>query len=368
MANNSGKGTEYEYSVCEMFSKQGYFTRRAIPVVSSKKQDITDIDVFGIKYTYPFDKKTIICDCKNKARSKPFERIFWTKGLAEYINVDATYIALPKVNRDIVEFAKRGDVRIIAQNELMLYGQKQIGYSDFDFYSEYFSKLEDKKVGDRVALKYLLMLKQEYLSDNPYTSLNIALLIVNKLLKEKISIEGKKAVFAEAITVVAYSLLEICKDVFGMSIKEREAYILNKLTYGDSDEEYINDLIRNVTCYANEMLVEKIPKEYLHKNIIDILEVPTPHYAKNCVALIERAYNNPEWYIDILRNLDFILYEFVLKNKNFDLSVFGEYNRGFLVDEKLKACKNVLYFVCSMTSVSLETIWTKEEGFIPSKN
>ena len=99
MANNSGKGTGFEYDVCQLFTEQNYFTRRSIPIRSTINQDITDVDVLGIKYTYPFEKKVIICDCKNKVKPKPFERIFWTKGLGEYVGVDDEYIALPKIGK-----------------------------------------------------------------------------------------------------------------------------------------------------------------------------------------------------------------------------------------------------------------------------
>ena len=56
MANNSGKGTGFEYDVCQLFTEQNYFTRRSIPIRSTINQDITDVDVLGIKYTYPFEK------------------------------------------------------------------------------------------------------------------------------------------------------------------------------------------------------------------------------------------------------------------------------------------------------------------------
>ena len=45
MANNSGKGTGFEYDVCQLFTEQNYFTRRSIPIRSTINQDITDVDV-----------------------------------------------------------------------------------------------------------------------------------------------------------------------------------------------------------------------------------------------------------------------------------------------------------------------------------
>lgn len=41
MANNSGKGTGFEYDVCQLFTEQNYFTRRSIPIRSIINQDIT---------------------------------------------------------------------------------------------------------------------------------------------------------------------------------------------------------------------------------------------------------------------------------------------------------------------------------------
>lgn len=367
MSNNSGKGTEFEYNVCQLFTEQGYFTRRSIPVKSTVDQDITDIDVLGIKYTYPFEKKVIICDCKNKVKPKPFERIFWTKGLGEYVGADDEYIALPKIGPDIIEFAKKSKVRVISQNELSFYEDKQIGYADYKFYGKFMQTLEDKKTGDLQVIRYFSTLKKEYISDNPYVTLNIALLILNKLSQGDWTDEGKKLIFAEGATVVAYALLDICRDVFGMNEELRENYISAKLTYGSSEATYINGLIENVTRYANEVLAEKIPKEYYNKNLVDKMEIPAPHYTKNCIAIIERAYNNPEWYIDMLRNIDFILFEFMLKKQKFDFALFSEHCKNFLIDEKLKACKNVLFFICSSSAVRLEDIWKEESDFVPQK-
>ena len=101
--------------------------------------------------------------------------------------------------------------------------------------------------------------------------------------------------------------------------------------------------------------------------IVERMEIPAPHYTKNCIAIIERAYNNPEWYIDMLRNIDFILFEFMLKNQKFDYTLFSEHCKNYLVNEKLKACKNVLFFICSSAAVYLGDIWKEENDFVPQK-
>lgn len=367
MANNSGKGPQFEYLLCEMFAEQDYFARRSIPIMLVNGQDVTDIDVLGIKFIYPFEKKMLICDCKNKAKSKPFERIFWTKGLGTYVGVDEEYVALPKANGEIISFAKQCGVRVIVQEELSKYGKANRGYADYNFLGELFKNIEDKKNGDLAAARYLSILKKEYLSDNPYKSLNVALLILNKLSKEKLGEDGVRMVYAEGVTVVAYSLLDICHDVFGMGSADRDRYIEKKLTYGDSDESYIENLVNSITMYANEVLAGKIPKEYYNKNLVDKMVIPKPHYAKNCISIVEKAYSSPSVYIDILQNLDFIMFEFFVKKKAFDENIFAEHCRNFRIDDKLKACKNILFFIGNSSAVFLNDIWTEEPDFIPQK-
>lgn len=186
------------------------------------------------------------------------------------------------------------------------YESKEIGYADYKYYEKFMKKFGDKETGDLQVLPYLSVLKEEYISDNPYVTLNVALLILNKLSQGKWSDEGKKLIFAEGSTVVAYALLDICRDVFGMNKELRKKYISSKLTYGGLEDVYINNLIENVTRYANEMLAGKIPKEFYNKNLVDKIEIVEPHYTRSCIAIVERAYNNPEWYIDVLKNIDFI--------------------------------------------------------------
>ena len=71
--------------------------------------------------------------------------------------------------------------------------------------------------------------------------------------------------------------------------------------------------------------------------------------------------------IDMLRNIDFILFEFMLKNQKFDFTLFSEHCKNYLVNEKLKACKNVLFFICSSAAVHLGDIWKEENDFVPQK-
>lgn len=102
------RGARLEYFVASVFQGQGYWVRRGVPLkYGISGQDATDIDVLGIRFTQPFQPHLIICDCKDKQRSKPYERIFWAKGLAHFVNASETYVALPKASLDVITFAKQ---------------------------------------------------------------------------------------------------------------------------------------------------------------------------------------------------------------------------------------------------------------------
>lgn len=367
MANNNGKGPQLEFEVCKMFNHEGYFTRRSIPVKTESKQDVTDIDILAINYTYPFKKNKIICDCKNKARSKPYERIFWTIGVGKFVNVSNLFIALPKLNEDIRGFAQKCNVNVISQDNLSKLKIESKGYADFDFYGEFFEKIEvEAKKYDDIE-EYISILKGIYIEDNPYVGINIAISIIKKISeigKTNVMISKQliRYVFCEAVVSIAYSFLNICSDVFGMNSRELENYIKDHLTFGNTDSDYINKLIYNVTNYANEVVNTLVPKEYLGtKKIIEPLVISPPHYYKNIIGLIERAYNNPDWYVDIVQNLDFMLFEFLLKEKKFDKSEYTNFLKNNLVEEKIKVCKNLLIFACRSARVSLDEFWDDTE-------
>ncbi len=371
MANATGKGTEFEYAICNLFSRQGYFVRRAIPIMSKSNQDITDIDVLGVLFSHPFQKHKIVCDCKNKNKSKPYERILWAKGLGSYLNATDVFVAIPKLNQDILQFAKESDVDIISQENISVYEKYKEGYSDFSYYSKFFDTIESAYKAHPIAQSYISTLKKQYIIDNPYAGINTSLSVINKLVnlqkeENKLTTEITKYIFCEAVVLVAYSLLSICSDVFGMPINKRNEYITAKLTYGNTDSDYIKKLIDNLTDYANVVVNSSVPKEYLKNNrIVEPLVIPPPHYTNNLIGLVDRAYNNPDWYIDLTRSIDYLLFEFLLKNTSFSMEKFKRYVNFSMEEEKLKACKNLLVFISGSSRVSLNDFWEAEKNFIP---
>ena len=76
----ASRGPRMEYLVAAVLQGEGYLVRRALAIRSGPTgQDVTDIDVIGFRFSRPFQMHRVICDCKEKGRPKPFERILWAK-------------------------------------------------------------------------------------------------------------------------------------------------------------------------------------------------------------------------------------------------------------------------------------------------
>lgn len=177
------KGSAFEYQICNLFQNQGFLTRRAVPLqYGSGKQNATDIDIFCIFFSIPFRNTRIICDAKNKVRSNPHERIFWTKGLGEFVGANEIYIALPSASWEIIKFANRGKVRVITSEmlEQSLKNSYKFGQADETFYSEYFKKIEKVVKAEKRADVVINKVRKLYLKENPYSTLNDVLSILEK--------------------------------------------------------------------------------------------------------------------------------------------------------------------------------------------
>ncbi|WP_101909259.1 hypothetical protein [Marasmitruncus massiliensis] len=371
--NLDGKGTEFEYSISQIFQQQGYFVRRSLPVQAGSKQDVTDVDVTAISFSYPFREIRVICDCKNKARSKPYERIFWAKGLGSFLKADSIYVALPKATQEVFHFANECNVKVITQNEVDSYIHSEgKGYCDFEYYSNFLKSIEEALKTNQSITEYLTTIHKQYFLDQPYTSLNISISIIASLIQSLKSINDEKQIQAikylvcEAILLTSYSFLKICDNLMGLSPFGILEYVQSRLTFGNSDDKHIMNLFNTVIQYANEEIKNKIPKQFLsNSSIIAPIKFIPPKYTKNLIGLIERSFRNPEWYINLINNMDFIFFEFVLKDKPFEIELFQRFNsKPTALIEQLKACKNIIAFISSATGFKLEFIWKHSDSFI----
>ncbi|KAF6616175.1 hypothetical protein H7K28_12625 [Paenibacillus polymyxa] len=380
--NTGEKGYSLEYMVTGLFQSQGYLARRSIPLqYGPVNQDATDVDVLGIQFTLPFRGHRIICDCKNKQKSKPYERIFWAKGLGEFTNASDVYVALPKTSSEIINFALTGGVRVLTNDKVSQFSSipsGSYGIADEKFYKGFFAAIDRVLKNDKQAEKICLIVRKLYLKDDPFTSVNIAFDYL-KIATKQLSISKYnsdhntfwKYLCCELVVLIGLQILWICADTYSLSEKAREERILTKLTYGELEASQVHKLLNSAGDLANEIVRASIPSSYLPKTrLIEFGEFPPPEYAYSLIGIVERALQNPQWYVDMPQLLDFLLFEQGLKGKDFSDNAYRHMFKSGLSDEKLKASKNILSFVKDSVGFEWKSIWSKplEEKLVPDTN
>ncbi|QMV42668.1 hypothetical protein [Cohnella cholangitidis] len=368
--NNGEKGYSLEYMVTGLFQSQGYLARRSIPLQYGPiNQDATDIDVLGIQFTLPFKGHRIICDCKNKQKSKPYERIFWAKGLGEFTKATDVYVALPKTSGDIINFALTGGVRVLTNDRFSQFSNTpsgSYGTADEKFYKTYSEAIDRVVKIDKQAERMWLTVRKLYLKEDPYTSLNIAFDFLETATKQlnltkhhSINSMFWKYICCELVVLIGLQVLWICADTYSLPERAREDRILSKLTYGELESSQVHQLLNSASDLANEIVRANVPPTYLPKSrLIEFGEFPPPQYSYSLIGLVERALQNPQWYVDMPQLLDFLLFEQGLKGKDFSDNAYRVMFRSGLSDEKLKASKNILSFIKDNVGFEWKMIWS----------
>lgn len=371
------KGFGFEYQVSSMFQSQGYLTRRGIPLqYGVSNHDATDIDVLGIIFTNPFQGHKIICDCKNKARSKPYERIFWAKGLGEFVKANNVFVALNKTQWEIIRFASTGGVKVLTSDILEEYTDERhaFGLADCDFYSRYESILQKVAKSNSTINNILSNTRKLYLHENPYVAINICLEFLNTVARgldhagnhNKDHRDTLKFLACELTVLVGLQILWICSDVLGLPEKARRDHITSKLTYGDLDPRTANDLISTARDLANEIIRSSVPKSVAPKSV-EFGPIDPPPYTASLIGLIERALARPSIYLTMPQHLDFLLFEQGLKGKEYSeeelMKVFG-YG---ISDERFKVARNILSFVRESCGLDWKSMWGKGDSTKPEQ-
>jgi hypothetical protein len=365
------KGFGFEYTVSSMFQNQGYLTRRGVPLqYGIGNNDATDIDVLGIMFTGTFQGHIIICDCKNKVKSKPYERIFWAKGLGEFVKASSVYVALNKTQAEIIRFANTGGVKVLTSDIISDYTNNKptYGLADESFYEQYEKILDREAKTHRFFSGAILQTKKLFLSDNPYLALNIALANledISRMLKfdNKNTYEQNmtlKYLACQYSIIVGLQLLWICADVFGLPEKARREHISNKLTFGDLEPDTVKGIINNAKDLANEIIKSSVPKSVAPREV-DFGEITPPPYTDSLIGLVERALARPQMYMTIPQILDFMLFEQGLKGIEYSEAEFQSVFGFSLNDEKVKASRNILSFIRDSCEIDWKKVWGKSK-------
>jgi hypothetical protein len=139
---NGKKGFDTEEIVRSYFLAAGFFVVRGV-TLRNGGDELTDIDLWLYERSATLARRRIIIDIKDNVQPKAAERLFFVKGLAEIIQVEATGVATSDSRRSLRELARKHNVLWIDNADLQrLKSSEKLAVS---------SRVTDEMIDDLIA-------------------------------------------------------------------------------------------------------------------------------------------------------------------------------------------------------------------------
>ena len=116
-AKNGQKGYEREELLRAYFIRAGLYAARGVPLFLDGV-DLTDVDIWLYERPTGSSRRRQIVDVKAKTRSKAIERLFWTKGLYQFLEVDGAYIATNDNRPLLKEMSRRLGLSVLDRADI----------------------------------------------------------------------------------------------------------------------------------------------------------------------------------------------------------------------------------------------------------
>jgi hypothetical protein len=352
-------GDILEYRVAKYFFHQGYVTRQSLPLKSyfyPEIFDITDIDVYAIKFDNDFSEKVIIADCKSGSSpkskdSKPLNRLFWLRGLMTFLGVNQGYFIKPRISEKIKKFA--ADLKIVpfdyewlneteARLNLTTDNRGSYAIQNSDRHRSFYQQIRAHP--DRIEFYYWFLRIRFWTIPS-----NIQIKEVIRghfILIRKCSFKKDYEIWllGESAILLTIALLRFCSELYPLSEKERERWIELKMIEGIGSIEQQNKILNLMRNFAQEKVYETCKKRIQISE--QELTITPPPYTPQLTELISRLLAQPEISIQTPKFLDFFIYEYIINDKEVNIA---ELQKLFPSNLELiaKQSKNIIKFLDS---------------------
>lgn len=298
----NNKGTDLELRTAAYFQSHGFFVRRGVMLsVAAGTADATDIDLYAIRFNIPLSEERLIADCKDRKRSKPFERVLWTLGLATFAKATHSVVVLPKSIWQVRDFATQGNIQVLEALEVDRHLRSVS--STFEPFSDADPFIEHRKgrITDRDLYRDSLKLRQMLVGGHPLTNLNRIIRMLSHLGKSlsnggEREQELRRYVCFDAAVIAAVMLVRFAAEVKWTPEKDWTDYARKKLTFGDVPPHKAREL-------AQLALDRAIPEG-----------IPAPHYTTEVIRLLDSLLANPTVTARLPYFLDYHLFGYLLRD------------------------------------------------------
>lgn len=262
MATRSGdKGLLLEETLRAYFIRAGLFVARGVPLTVGG-DEVSDIDIWLYETPTGSSRRRLILDAKSKTRPKAIERLFWAKGVCEYLRVDGAYIATTDKRPLLKRMSRKLGISVLDGSDLArMVESGKILFSD-RLHEEDMEKIirtVDQSRRNKKLYRAYRELKASLVDEFGPGTTNRAL----DFFAEFSHIVAQSHPNSEAAAVglrlayVAASLIAIALDfvLTGVSFKSREdrrSTIVNVIRYGFEDEESGLEQVRIATALVKK--------------------------------------------------------------------------------------------------------------------
>lgn len=331
----------------------GYFARGNIHIYSEEGQEITEIDVLGVRFDEILHPNYMIIETKS-GYEKGFTSILKLKGFQEYFPPSTVSIMRYDITPDIIKFAGSIGIRgyhlsRIDEMEEDLGIERELWFGSFRIESI-------PEIDSHISL--LRKAKGGYL--DPYFNfwntrdafykikvlVNTIELLSNKLdeIDESSIIKAVQWLILEYITLFSVSALEAASDLYSLPSHQRKRIFLTKLISGKLAEKEKEELISNTYKFFDEysrVVMRRRPN--LKRS--DLMLVPP--YADDLYNMISNIIKNSKASRFMPRYLDLYTNEYFLRGKKI---AWEELHKYTLVPDEyrllsLKASRDVIKFL-----------------------
>lgn len=358
------KGNMLEYRMKRLVFHMGYFAKIGIDIRTSYDDSsdvITDLDVYGLYVHKDFTSKSLWVDCKSGG-VEVHKRISWIKGVMTQADVNDVIFVAGGARTTVKQYARKSGIQILDLS-IIENLEEHYGIASDNWKGSWNPQTQFNKINNlaRISLptnepfkKIAKFISSDYWINDNYSQAKKTITALRELViaHEVSATEEQSEVIRwgiyELVGLLLLSLLDIAREVYYFSDKEKRETVLEGLSSSEIPNRIRNEMFDTALKYAYRMVRNQYPDLKMPERIPSINLGP-PKYFESFYDFIHRITNNPFNYFDSLRFIDYVLMEFDLQTQELN---DGELHQMFNnYDDVVLGAKTLLNFVCHIANV-----------------
>jgi hypothetical protein len=308
---SADRGFELERRAHRLVWCLGYFARRDVLIYSEENDQITDIDVIGLKFDDTLAQSLVIVETKSE---KGFPSILKLRGLIEYYSSNTLALMIrPNITPAIIKFAEQLGIRAMHTARLDEV-EEELKINDKAWSPLSFSTDFDKRYLAAISLLSSSGYKKEtllrhifWVEENPFHKLKLIKESASNLntkvpdVSERALKSALSLLLVDFTALFSLSLLQVCSVLYTLPQHQRRAVFIDKFISGKLTTKEKNEIIDKTYT-----LISKYTKSILNAPSIVRREdfSLVPDYSDQIYALAERLLKRPHYSKDLARLFD----------------------------------------------------------------